>query len=77
MNSAIQTLLTRQHIGLLLTVLGTILLALSLKIIKQMGNGVQTIGENGKIISPSETSICRSLFWSGLTCIAIGTLLQW
>jgi hypothetical protein len=68
--------MTRQHLGLLLTVVGTILLAFSLKVYEG-GLAIQMTDKKGRIISPSQATINRYMFWAGLGCIAVGTMFQW
>jgi hypothetical protein len=77
-----------KHWGIILTVLGTILLAFSIRIKSSVAKDAsfirKSIEERQKkehkemdLIWPSETWINRTFFWSGLFCIAIGALLQW
>ena len=80
----------RQHIGILLTIAGTIVLAYSLRITSQFGLGsfvdeggniniVPNDGEEDtkKAIFPTYTYINRWLFRGGLLLVALGSLLQW
>jgi hypothetical protein len=74
--------LTRQHIGILLTIAGTVLLARSVKVRRQysghMANVVDKLkGRDPDLVEPTETYIARGLFWRGLLLVAIGTGLQW
>jgi hypothetical protein len=73
---------TRQHIGIFVTIAGTVLLAFSVKIKSQYSGDMAGVvdklkGGNPDLIEPTETRIVRGLFWTGLAFVAIGTLLQW
>jgi hypothetical protein len=73
---------SRQQIGLLVSVLGTAALALSVRIKKQyegdLGKAVDEMKkQNKRLLEPTETYIVRPLFWFGLGLVAIGALLQW
>jgi hypothetical protein len=75
--------LTRQHVGILLTIAGTALLAFSVKVKRQYGDKspfravVDRMKREQNVMELTETSISVRLFWSGLLCVAVGTLLQW
>jgi len=74
--------LTREHIGILLTIAGTALLAFSVKVKRQysgdMARVVDKLKKGGPdVVEPTETHIARGLFWAGLICVAIGAVLQW
>ena len=75
-------MITRHQVGIILVIIGTALLAFSVRVKRQYE------GEIGKVvdeikkkdpdkIEPTETYIKRSLFWFGLLFIAVGSLLQW
>jgi len=66
--------MTLPHVGIIVTVLGTVLMAFSLKIIKQYSFEVRTDKDK---ISPTQTEINKWLFWTGLFCIAMGSFFQW
>jgi len=72
-----------KHVGIILVVIGTILLAFSLKIIHGYDTKHPVMKESHKIakesgyVWPSETYINKWLFWAGLACVALGSLLQW
>jgi len=59
------------HIGIVLTIIGTIFLALSVKVESPHE------GDFAGVSAPPETSIDRLLFWVGLIFIALGALCQW
>lgn len=74
--------ITRQHIGLLLTVAGTFALAFSVRTKGQYDGEFSKVvekakKENPRLFVPTETYIVRGLFWGGLMLIAFGALLQW
>ncbi len=75
--------MSRQHIGILLTVVGTIFLAISVKVIRQYyGEEAKAVDrikkdKKGMIIEPTEVKIIRSYFWLGLALVSFGSLLQW
>jgi hypothetical protein len=82
--------MTYPHIGIIITIIGTILLAFSLRIQSQFGLGtfvdeagdiavVPNDGEEDtkKAIFPTYTYINKWLFWGGLFLVAVGSLLQW
>ena len=70
-------LLTWQHMGIIITVIGTICLAFSVRIIEQKGGGGYVEDEEGNKIKVIGGYIRRKLFWFGLLFIAIGTIMQW
>jgi predicted thioredoxin/glutaredoxin len=75
-------LLTRQHIGILLTIAGTVLLAFSVKVKRQYSGKMARVADKLKerepaLVELTETNIVRSMFWAGLASVAIGTLLEW
>ena len=77
---------TSEHVGLLLALVGTALLAFSLK-----ARGLYDDDPHTKAVlernpgrhmvrdrfNPTETRIDRRLFWFGLLLIAVGTAMQW
>ncbi len=74
--------MTTHQVGILLTVLGTVLLAFSLRVRRQYeGEMARFIDkskkEDSKMMEITETAINRYLFWSGLLCISVGSLMQW
>ena len=72
--------ISREHIGLILVVIGTIWLAFSVVIRRQYTSDLNKIVDREKrnfLIQPTEVTICRWKFWIGLLFIAGGTLLQW
>lgn len=83
-------IITWQHFGIILTILGTYLLAISVKIKAQKGSGIRFM-KKGNInvitsmppdddedyVYPTETFVDRKLFKYGLLFVAIGSLLQW
>lgn len=75
-------LLARQHIGIFLTIAGTVLLAFSVRDKRQYFGNMQKVAdrlkeENRELVEPTETTVVRRLFWAGLGFVAVGTLLQW
>jgi hypothetical protein len=71
-----------RHLGIILTVLGTVFLAFSVRIIPQYGGPIGEAVERArqrdpKLFTPTETRIIRPLFWAGLGLIGIGAALQW
>lgn len=74
--------ITRGHAGIVLTVIGTVCLALSVKVKRQYEGEMAKVVDKLKkekpdLIEPTETYIVRKLFWIGLICIAVSSLLQW
>ena len=68
------------HIGIVLTIFGTAFLAFSVKVKRQyVGEMAKIVDKlkDGDTIEPTETSISRWQFWTGLALIAVGSLLQW
>ena len=76
-NQILNNLLTRQHIGIIITVIGTICLALSVRIIEQKGGGGYVVDGEENEIRVIGGYISRKFFWFGLIFIAIGTGMQW
>lgn len=73
--------MTRQHIGIVLTVAGTFCLAFSVKVKGQLGRDLKrdlasTI-RRLNLVGITETTINPWLFWFGLLLIAVGAGLQW
>ena len=74
--------LSRQHLGILLTIAGSVLLAFSVRVKRQYTGPMAKVVDNLKqqdheLVEPTEASIVRPLFWAGLSFIAAGSLLQW
>ncbi len=74
--------MSRQHLGIIITVIGTILLAFSVRIerayIGKIAKDVDKMKKaNPNLLEPTETTIIRPLFWIGLILIAFGSILQW
>ena len=74
--------ISRQQFGIILTIIGTIFLAFSVKMkrqyIEDMAKRVDDIKKkNPNLIEPTETYIVQWLFWLGLFFIAVGSMLQW
>jgi len=73
---------TRQHIGIFFTIIGTVCLAISVKTQTQysgdkfMENCVERARKDGGFV-PTYTYIDKKLFYTGLGCVGIGSLLQW
>jgi hypothetical protein len=76
-----QLCITMQHLGIILTVIGTGFLAFSVRISRQYQGELSKVSDRLKkdhnLIEPTETSIVRSLFWIGLGFVALGSALQW
>ena len=77
-----QFCITRQQVGLLLTILGAIFLAFSVRTRSQYeGETAEAVKKAKKIdpslFEPTETYIVRALFWGGLVLVSLGSLLQW
>jgi len=74
-----QFFITRQHLGIILTIIGTVFLAFSVRVTRQykreMAKKVDRLKKDD--IEPTETSIILSLFWIGLGLVALGSALQW
>jgi hypothetical protein len=73
----LKNLLTYPHIGIIITVIGTICLAFSVRIIEQKGGGGFVEDGEGNRIKVIGGYIRRELFWIGLFLIAMGTIMQW
>jgi hypothetical protein len=74
--------MTRSQMGLLLTVVGTVALAFSLRTKSQYTGEIakvvkKAMRNNSRLFAPTETYIIRPLFWGGLFLVAVGALLQW
>ena len=74
--------LAAHQLGIILVVLGTILLAFSLKVTPQYsGDAARAVDQLKKdrpdLIELTETYIIRWRFWTGLALVALGSLLQW
>ena len=72
-----------RHLGILFTILGTVLLAFSVKTVHQysgdryMEEIVERFEKDSSFIVPTKTWIDRKLFWGGLLFVALGSGLQW
>ena len=78
----LQHLFAREHIGIVLTIAGTVLLAFSVRIKRQYTGPMAKVADrlkegNPDLIEPVETRIVRGMFWAGLASVAVGALLQW
>ena len=74
--------ITRQQVGLLLTVAGSVALACSVRTKGQYEGELSQMVERAKrespgLFMPTETYFVRGLFWGGLGLVAVGALLQW
>ena len=74
--------ITGQHLGIILVVMGTTLLAFSVKVKRLYSGDIErTIDDLKKqtpeLLEPTETYVSRPLFWSGLLLVAFGSVLQW
>lgn len=73
--------ITRQHLGLIIVILGTIALAFSVKTEEQHESDRKEAEKRNphmeKLWSPVRVTVRRYLFYGGLLAIAIGTLMQW
>jgi hypothetical protein len=70
--------LTRQHIGIVSTIVGTVFLAFSAQTKRQYDGKVGKFvdGEkhrNSELLALTETYIVRRLFWVGLILVALGS----
>lgn len=77
-----QQLITWQHLGIVFTIIGTVLLAFSVQVKRQyQGEMAKEVDrqkrEDLKLLEPTETFISRGLFWAGLIFLSIGAVLQW
>lgn len=77
-----QLCITMQHLGIILTVIGTGFLAFSVRITRQyqgeMAKDVDRIKmDHPELIEFTQTHIVRKLFWIGLVFVALGSTLQW
>ncbi len=73
---------TREHLGIIILVVGTAFLAFSVKVKRQYhGDAARVVDELKKqkpdLVEITETYISRSMFWVGLALVAIGSALQW
>ena len=74
--------LTRQHIGIIIVVVGTYVLARSVKVKRQYCDDAardvdRVKKQQPEVVELTETHISRPLFWWGLALVAIGSALQW
>jgi hypothetical protein len=71
-----------QHIGIILTIIGTVCLAFSVKTETQytadkfMEDCLERARKDGKFV-PTYTYIDKKVFYIGLACVGIGSLMQW
>ena len=75
-------IISRQQVGLLLTVCGAFALAFAVRTRSQYSGEQKDVIDFIKKADPSfweptEVTIVRPLLWGGLVLISIGTLLQW
>jgi hypothetical protein len=71
-------IITRQQIGLILTLLGTVSLAFSIRTLSQYDKKtLKEINPDKKLWAPTQVEIVMPLFWGGLVLVSIGTALQW
>jgi hypothetical protein len=76
--------ITREQIGIILVIIGTLLLAFSVRVKSQYKNdirgaidSVKRKNPNHSLIEPTETYIVRPMFWFGLFFVAVGSAFQW
>lgn len=74
--------ITRQQVGIIVVVVGTVFLAFSVRVKRQYhGKAASDLDaikqKNPDLIEPTETYINRYLFWAGLVLVASGSALQW
>lgn len=74
--------ITRPHIGIIVTLIGTVLLAFSVRVKRQHDKELRKVADEAKqrhpgLTVPTETYIVRSFFWLGLLLVAVGAGLQW
>ena len=73
--------MTFSHIGIISVLIGTFLLAFSVKVKRMykgdMANVVDRLKKLHHIVEPTETYIRPGLFWFGLFLVAVGSILQW
>lgn len=72
----------RQHIGIIATIVGTVLLAFSIGTKRQYQGQLARVLDQFKqtnpgFLEPTETHIVRWMFWAGLVLVALGSGLQW
>lgn len=75
-------MINRQQAGLVTVVIGTLVMGLSVKVKRQYDGDLSDTVDNLKeklpgLIEFTETRISTTFFWSGLTLVAIGSMLQW
>jgi N-acetylglutamate synthase-like GNAT family acetyltransferase len=76
------SIFTTPHIGILLTIAGTVCLAISVKSNTQysgdefMEDCVQRARKDGAFV-PTYTYIDKKLFYTGLGLVAAGSFMQW
>jgi len=64
--------------GLILVIVGTGLMAISVTYRQSLPRQLQREMERRQdVVVPTQVIFCRWLFWSGLGCIALGSLMQW
>jgi hypothetical protein len=74
--------MSRQHIGIIATIVGTVLLAFSIQTRRQYQGEIGKVVDrekhaNPNLLEPTETRIVRWRFWAGLFFVALGSGLQW
>jgi hypothetical protein len=73
---------TRHHIGIILTIIGTVCLAFSVKSETQysgdklMEDCAERARKDGGFV-PTYTYIDKKLFYAGLAFVGIGSVMQW
>lgn len=70
----------RQHIGLILVLIGTLCLASSIKREEEPNETKRSLERSNPHIKfwySTRVTIIRRLFWSGIALVCMGTLLQW
>jgi len=68
--------LTRQHLGIIMVLIGTIILGFSTKTKAQKGIALQVLEEDGKIMKPNQTYIDKDLFLLGFLFISLCSFLH-
>ena len=71
-----QAQVTRQHLGIVLVVVGTVLLAFAVNVRSTQPPHRYPVHIIGSIV-PTEATIRPWLQWSGLGLVAVGSALQW
>jgi hypothetical protein len=77
----INELMTRQHLGIVISVVGALCLAFTTRVKRQyqgeMGRTADKLKKGANLIEPTETSTRKWLLIVGIILVVVGTLVAW